>query len=417
VVEAWIDRGIAAEGPAAARLLVKKLIVAPSSFPTVAPVLLTILRAPDVAAAGQRIAMIEELVASSATPELLTIARPAWRAFVRDCGAGAAGTNSSLLEKLTKFADDGALRADTPVIHAAPRTATLLERGAPIELRWSAPDAGAVPVYDAALLPGDRLLLALGELGVRIVGRSGRTIAQLDQPATKLVVSDHGTRALAIASRGQVQRIARLDLIERRAAHWCDAEITDATSTFDGDLWLVSRGPEVFAIDTTATRWRAVWGVEVGPEHAGCTLRRDARWLAIEVHAEEIEHWYYEGFTLRARKRLPVEPTEYIIALPAMQHPFIVRDAKDAATSDVARIAAIEAVGDLAVVTRRVDAGLELRCSHLNAHRTLAHLWLDGATRASSRLTNSVLTIGDDRGRIIVFDLERGVTHRDVRTR
>ena len=47
LVEAWIDRGIAADGPAAARLLVKKLIVAPSSFSTVAPALLAILRATD----------------------------------------------------------------------------------------------------------------------------------------------------------------------------------------------------------------------------------------------------------------------------------------------------------------------------------------------------------------------------------
>jgi hypothetical protein len=359
--------------------------------------------------------MVEELVASPPTDELQTIARPALRALVRDRGVGAAGASSELLEKLTRFADDAALRADIPVIRAAP-PATLLDLGTTLDLRWSAHDAGALPVYDAALLPGDRLLLALGELGVRIVGRSGRTVAQIDQPATKLIVSDHGTRALAIASRGQVQRIARLDLIERRGAHWCDTEITDAAPTFDGDLWLVTRGREVFAVDTTASRWRAVWGVEVEPPDAACTIRREGRWFAVAVQAgDELEHWYYEGLTLRARKPSGRVGTTYVVARPAMQQAFVVRDPDTATVSDVARIAAIEVVGERAVVSRHVDQGLELRCSHLKAQRTLAQLRFDGTADASIRLTDSVLTVGDRRGRVIVFDVERGLTLHDLR--
>jgi hypothetical protein len=407
LVEAWIDRGIAAEGPAAARLLVKKLIVSPSNFSKVAPAMLAMLS--DTDATRQRMAMVEELVGSSRTPELQTIARPALRAFVRDCGAGAPGTTSQLLEKLAKFTDDAALTTDMPAIAAAARTSAL-DRGATIDLQWSAHDAGALPVYDAALLPGDRLLLALGELGVRIVSRNGRTIAQIDQPATKLIVSDHGTRALALASRGQVQRIARIDLIERRGAHWCDAEMTDAASTFDGDLWLVCRGREVFAVDTTtASRWRAVWGVEVEPRDAMCTIRREGKWFAVAVRAgEELEHWYYEGFTLRSRKQAPVQ--ESIVARPAMQATV------DIGPSDAAEIVAVEVVGDYAVISRRHgDGGLVLRCLHLQAQRTVAQLWLDGTLDASIRLADSTLTIGDRRGRVIVFDLDRGVTLRDLR--
>ncbi len=413
LVEAWIDRGIAAEGPAAARMLVKKLIVAPSSFSTVAPAMVAMLSASDTGAGRQRIAMMEELIASSPTPELQTIARPALRAFVRDCGAGTVAPNKQLLEKLTKFADDAVLRTDMPAIHAPP-PATLLSAGAMIELRWSAHDAGALPVYDAALLPGDRLLLALGELGVRIVSRTGRTVAQIDQPATKLVVSDHGTRALAIASRGEVQRIARLDLIERRGAHWCDAAITDAATTFDGDLWLVSRGREVFAVDTTAPRWRAVWGVDVGPENAACSVRRDGRWFAIDVQTEELEHWYYEGFTLRARKPFTPGGIEFVVARPATQETFVVRDPENADASDVATIAAIEVNGDCAVVCRRVGGGIELQCSHLKAQRTLARLVLDGTTDASIRLGDGVLTVGDRRGRVVIFGLDRA-SFRDLR--
>jgi hypothetical protein len=68
------------------------------------------------------------------------------------------------------------------------------------------------------------------------------------------------------------------------------------------------------------------------------------------------------------------------------------------------------------VVSRRTSAGLALETSHLRAHRVLARLALDGATAASLRLTDKLLTIGDDRGRVIVVDLERGATRRDLRT-
>jgi hypothetical protein len=242
-------------------------------------------------------------------------------------------------------------------------------------------------------------------------------IAHIDQPATQLVVSDHGSRALAIASRGQVQRIARLDLIERRGAYWCDAELDGGAPTFDGDLWIATRGREVFAVDTTASRWRAVWGVQVDPVAARCTIRREGHWFAIALRdGDQLEHWYYEGFVLRARKPWPRLGTEYVVARPAKQETFVVRDPENAAVSDVAGIVAIEVAGDLAVVSRRTSAGLALESSHLRAHRVLAHLALDGATAASVRLTDKLLTIGDDRGRVIVVDLERGATRRDLRT-
>jgi hypothetical protein len=410
LVEAWIDRGIATEGRAAARMLVKKLVVAPSSFPVVAPALLGILGATHHDGPGQRVAMIEELVASPGNPELQTIARPALRALLRDCGAGAEGTTAALVERLSKFTDDAALRADRPIISAAPKPSTLIDRTTPLELHWSAHDAGVIPIYDAALLPGDRILLALGELGVRIIGRTGRTVAHIDQPATKLVVSDHGTRALAIAARGQVQRVAHIDLIERRGAYWCDAEFDNGASTFDGDLWIATRGREVFAVDTTASRWRAVWGIEVDPATAHCSIRRDGRRFVIAARdGEELQHWYYDGFTLRARRPWQRNGVEYVAARPGMTGGdcFVVRDAQ---------VAAIELSGYHAVASRRTPTGMTLTASHLAAHKTLGNVTLDGATSASIRLTEQLLTIGDDRGRAIVVDLETGVTQRELRT-
>jgi hypothetical protein len=418
LVEAWIDRGIALEGTTAARLLVKKLVVAPTSFAEVAPAMLTVLGASGDDAVRQRVAMIDELVGSPSSAELQTIARPALRALLRDCGVGADDTRSELVDRLVKFANDAALRADRPAFPAARRRLSVLERSSFVDLQWSTHDAGALPVYDAAILPGDRLLLALGELGVRIVGRSGRTIAQIDQPATRLVVSDHGSRALAIATRGSVQRIARIDVIERRGAYWCDAEFDDSANTFDGDLWIAARGREVFAVDTIAARWRAVWGVQVDPASARCSIRRAGPWFAIEVRdGAALEHWHYDRFTLRARKPWVQTGTEYV-AVPARPSDptFVVRDPDDARVSEVAQIEAVALGGELAIVNRRAHTGLTVTCSHVTTHRALATFRLDGAEAATARLTDRLLTISDDRGRVIVFDIERGVLRRDLRT-
>ncbi len=418
LVEAWIDRGIALEGSGAARLLVKKLVIAPSSFARVAPAMLEIVTRSDPDAVRQHVAMAAELVNSPVSAELQTIARPVVRALVRDSAAAVVASKPQLIEHLVKFADDAALRADRPPLQAPAGAPSIRERRDSTELTWSPHDAGALPVYDAASLPGDRLLLALGELGVRLIGRRGQTLAHIDQPANRLVISDHGSRALAIAARGQVQRLARLDLVERRGAHWCDAEFDGAADTFDGDLWIATRGPEVFAVDTTASRWRAVWGVSVDGPYARCSIRRDGRWFVVAVQAgEELAHWHYDGFTLRSRKPWERIGNEYVVVSPKMtEKPFVVRDPEEAAVSDVAAIAGIALAGELAIINRHGRSGCVFECMHSDARRAVATLRLEGATSASMRLADTVLTVADDRGRVIVFDVERGAVLRELRT-
>lgn len=420
LIGAWIDRGIAAEGPAAARLLVKKLVIAPGEFATVAPGLLAILEDPELDAAPRRRALVQELVAAPPSAELRTIARPALRALLRDHGTAADAGHAALLDRLVRFADDAALRADWPAISAA-RRAPAAPRAAPTELWWSAGDAGAVVVHDAATLSGGRLLVALGELGVRMVGRDGRTIAHLDQPATRLVVSDHGTRALAIAPRGQVQRIARLDLIERRGAHWCDAECDGGAATFDGDLWIATRGREVVAVETTAARWRAVWGIETEPPTARCTVWREGLWFAIEATDGDVcEHWYYEGFTLRAR-RDGVQPGAHRRAAWLARQQWILAASGGLLGKDWtlelpdAPAMALEIEADLAAFAQRRDHGVTVTGIDLAGRHVMAILHLEAATAVSLRLVAGTLTIGDDRGRTVVVDLRAGTVLRDLR--
>src|SRR5581483_11981824 len=80
----------------------------------------------------------------------------------------------------------------------------------PMRIEIAASDAGTLPVNDISLLPSGRLVAAFGEAGVKLLARDGRTITHFDQPAHRLVISDHGDRAIVMARRGEVWRLARL---------------------------------------------------------------------------------------------------------------------------------------------------------------------------------------------------------------
>lgn len=431
LIEAWIDRGIAAGAPAA-RLLIKKLVVAPASLPAVAPAIRAMLDDRDPETARWRRALIEELVAAPPGPELRALARPALRALVRESAERHIVDADLLRRRLLELADDPALRADQPVLGLPPWPdpyAVPVEHGKPAprspgwELAWAAGDAGALPVHDAAELPDGRLALALGELGVRIVGRDGRTTAHIDQPAFQLVMSDLGTRALAIAPRGQVHRVARLDLLQRRGAHWCDVMFDSAARSFDGDVWIAAHGRSVVAVDTTAPRWHASWGVEIDPPARSCRVRRDGEWFAVEALADgRGELWYYQGLTLRRRADEPPGDAQLVAARPGQQDWLAVfpdgtlRGPDWQIPLDDAPAFALEVRGDLAVVAQLAPAGVVLTVVFPHARRWIARLRLDGTFAVSMRLGEAwSLTIADDRGRLIVVDLLLAALRRDLR--
>ena len=118
-----------------------------------------------------------------------------------------------------------------------------------------------MPVHDALLLPNGRMLVALGEIGARLLTRDGRTVTHFDQPAEKLVISDNGDRAIALARRGEVWRLSRLDLIEWRCEDWCDAQIDAFAPNYDGSLWFLGAKGDFYAIDANSKSFEALWRV------------------------------------------------------------------------------------------------------------------------------------------------------------
>jgi len=255
------------------------------------------------------------------------------------------------------------------------------------------------------------------------------------------VMSDHGTQALALVRRGRYLRVAQLDLIDRRARHWCDAECDGGARTFDGDVWLTSRDGEVLAIDATAARWTATWGVDT--EAVGCTLHRDGPRFAVAASTVgAVEAWFYEGFTLRRRRDVREPDAEqvwsHVAALrPATQDWVAVVSARgdqaelvrarmrpeacrlvcgtaSVALPDAPAIA-LEVDSRFAAVALRRAGGVEVLVIHVAGQRVVATLALDGASAVTLRLAELVLTVGDDRGRAIVVDLRTGSVTSDHR--
>ena len=299
----WVERGVACGGTSGARLLALWVTAFPDGLPSAQAPVRELLDDDSPERAPERLAFALTLVDEPPSEGRTALMVPTVRALLRDRAAGRrAGITSHLLTRLLLDAPDGTLRTDLPPLPERAGTAWRTDPSRPpLHATVRAGDEGAFSVHDAVALPNGRLLLALGEAGARLVRADGRTVAHFDVPAFALVPSLHGDRALALAPRGEVWRLSRLDLMARRAAPWCDAPLDVWAPTYDGSVWFAAAGSTVMMVDALATGLRALWRVTdvPGPVRA---MAVDATRLSFL--SSKLERWTYElpqGPTLRAR--------------------------------------------------------------------------------------------------------------------
>jgi hypothetical protein len=302
---AWMIWCADGGGVAGARMLALRATAFPEDLPTLEAPLRELLEDEAPERAPERFAFALTLSGEAPSTGRTALIVPTVRALLRDRAAGQARFDSSFLTRLLREAPDGTLRTDLPPL--TERTHTPWKKDPsrqPLHALVQARDAGAFPIHDAVVLPDGRLLLALGEAGARLVRADGRTVAHFDVPAFSLVPSLHGDRALALAPRGEVRRLSRLDLRARKATGWCDTPLDAWASTYDGGTWFVATGNTVMMLDALAPEPRALWRVTDvrGPVWA---LAVDASRLSFL--SADLERWTYDlpqGPTLRARAQL-----------------------------------------------------------------------------------------------------------------
>jgi hypothetical protein len=266
-------------------------------------------------------ALVHERYRNAQSGEVRTVLlRPAVRALLRDRALGHLRLSSDEVDRLLIATGDTVLRADMPRMPAQSLTEGFLTGKAP-EHVFLEGEGGPWPIHDAVALAEGRMLVALGEMGARLLTADGRCVAHFDVPAFELVLSVNQDRALALAPRGQLRRVSRLELGRRTAKPWCEVRMDVWAPEYDGDLWFVAVEDTVLAVDALAEDFRALWrvGDVGGPVRAVAVGPHELSFATVQPEGS-VERWFYAlpGPTLRARNLLACEegkPPPYSLSL------------------------------------------------------------------------------------------------------
>lgn len=424
----WADRGIEAGGAAGARLLARRLELDPQGFARVRDRALKLCDDESVEELRSRAALGRALLEGTSTSAVQALARAVSRALLRDQAAHGGVELPDMVRRLADASGDRALVADLAASRPS-KPRPLATREPPLVLDVQAWDSGPSKLFDAAMLPGGQALVALGEGGVRLVGRDGKAIAHFDQPAHELVISDSGLSALALARRGEVQRIAKIDLATRRAKHWQDLRLARWARDFDGAVWWVGSGEKLSVIDVQSAQPRELWQVDRMGGGAIDIARTPAA-VSVLLNADPNEAWTYElpGYVLRRRARLePMHGPWRGVSALGLDARVQMEDGLFLVVAGAGgggrRPVSIGGHGPTsgAVTERLVACAMPSEAGRvvdvLDTHRVLprASLNLRGAASAAVRLQEPWLLACDDRGRLVVLDTERGEIVRDLR--
>jgi hypothetical protein len=436
----WIEKTIEFGGAPAGRMLARKAMLFPEDFDEVKEKFREILKGSDFESVEKRNAFARAVFKQEVNDKLRTLLRP----LVRKISNDAVNTSHSLALKefreLVVMAKDNALRTDLPPF---PQVLSPAATNQLFEISISAADRGASFVYDACVLPDGKIAAALGESGVKVFSRNSKQIAFFDQPAHKLVVSDFANKAIALAMRGEITRLARIDFLERRASYWCDTKLNVFAPNFDGATWFVGLADEFYAIDANARNFEALWRVSDvgGTVYAAVRSKTQVKFLTLD--AKGFETWWYElpNLTLRSRnQRKWLETTDQSILYSANisegGHSVVIMQQQGEESEHLRFYANIF---DHEHLARKFEFPPEtIRLNHpeisnqysavtgytqskavvnlfFGGGNLIATFVLKAAQNVSTKFDENHLTIADDCGRILVFDYKNQALRYNLR--
>lgn len=255
----WLRAAQAAGGAMGARALVQRVALTDDTLDDETPCLQALRD--DSARHHERAAMAQALLGlKERHARIVMLARAIAPGLLSDLEAGRSSLAKGDLQRLIGLADDAWLVADLPE-DGWPRSPVreLLRSSEP--LHSDAPEAGHLPVLDAAPLDDDMALVALGEAGAAVVDRDGAIVSRFNVPAHRIVIAHSRRVALAVARRDGVWRVTRLDLVRRSAHDLGMADIAHAATEFDGLAWTVAQGTRLRVLDTQHSLQDVLWQV------------------------------------------------------------------------------------------------------------------------------------------------------------
>jgi hypothetical protein len=395
----------------------------------------------------------ENLRKEPKSPQTQTLARLAVRAVLRDVGQGMHSLGPIPMRQLIDYSGDGALRADMPPLSQG-RKVELNDLGASRQYSIGANDRGSAQISDAVLLPSGSCAVAMGEVGLKLLTRDGRTIAHFDQPADRIVVSENGSKIITMGYRGAVWSLSRVDVLSRKATTWCHAEISRFATGFDGATWYVVRGQDLYAIDATSQRLDALWRIPDLGHFVGPLTLASAKLDFVTYQDKTFWVWEYQLPQLRLKGKT---------LLPISRPPETVREIRlvscsESGVLDCSTVLAPQApissetlsTSACQILFRKTNGGwtefltlgadeqvladpvvttnwLALCLSSKAATRILVYSYAKGAKPAlrieigiegrcnpSIRFDGSLLTIADDLGHLRAYELTYGEQIREL---
>lgn len=436
IAEEWIEKAIDFGGTTAAEMLAKKMILLPESFDEVKEKLLEIVNENGDSAEENRAAFARESLRLTPNDGLKLLARPLARKLLADISKGNCRFSPNELNQLVELSQDYSLRTDFPKL---PHNTA--KKDEVFKLEVSDFDKGATQVFDACLLPDGKIAVALGEAGVKILSKQGKKIAHFDQPTFSFIVSDSGTKAICLAPRGEVFRLAKIDFVERKAVYWCDTKIINYAPSFDGNLWFVTGLDEIYAIDTNAKDFKAVWRVsEIGGEIREIA-RSKTKLMLLIFNQKGFEKWWYDlpQFILRSRNDqtwFQMENENQILNKVSSFIAYTVVQIGEAVENTVkfsarvydynTKVAVIpfaettkyivppKMIERIFVLSSRAADDVSVNLYEVPS-KHLAEIRIKNTENCYYRLDEKYLTVTDNCGRVIVFDHKEKLLRKNLR--
>ena len=309
----WMRRAVVMGGRPGARSLARLISVAQGGYREFWPQALELLQSESVEDAPSRLEFSETLRKEPQSLQTQTLARFAARAILRDAGQGLHSHGPIPLRQLIDYSDDGALRADIPPRSPGEKV-ELKDLGAARRYSIAANDRGSAQISEAVLLPSGTCAVAMGEVGLKLITRDGRTIAHFDEPADRVVASENGSRMITMARRGDVWCLSKVDVPSRKVAPWCHAEINRFATSFDGATWYVVSGQDLYAIDTTSQRLDALWRIPDLGHFVGPLTLASTKLDFVTYKDKNFWLWEYQlpQLQLKNKTLLPSRPLETV---------------------------------------------------------------------------------------------------------
>ncbi len=428
----WIEKSIDTGGVAGALMLAKRLSLVDDKRDDTKKKIFKLLKSMDAEDFNAKSAFAKEFCSIEENEYTKVIGRHTFKTVLRERVNGVNHLNKNDLNNLVAKSNDQVLFEDYKNLDLSffskSKNENIFFREDPLIHTFS--KKGVVKIFDICLLHRGRFLVALGEAGVKIVNSKLKTIAHFNVPAHALVISDNRNRAIVLGKRGEVFRISRISINERKCNFWYETAISQFAKTFNGGYWfVVSDYERVSAIDVQSDSFRAIWNVKNIGVIANIT--RSEHNLSLFTTGNATEKFVYEtdgGITLRERKTINTEPTAFTSISPAgslssfyyqEENLNLICEMKIAGGVDVLK--EIEYydglsgfpvfLGDFLAVPVKTDYGSDIvvfSTKTTNATKIVMVIKLEMCDEPKLRLYENKLLIADNYGRIIVMDLAFG---------